>query len=180
MVTKEMATLELKKKLFEKVKEHNLILFHAVPNNPFEYSRYFFEGDKIEEFIEFANKVGTKIIYYDLDYFEEEGSEKKLVGLAVHFNHEDKLYRFNWREDWYHNKLKEDAEKKEAKTDEHNLKTKEEMDKITVLREQYEQLFNGRFDDIDKHLKDMENHFLELVNALNEVVHGDKEKVEKS
>lgn len=151
---------KLKQKLFDQVKEHDLALFHGLPNSS-NRIKYYNEGNDIEDFINFAIKVGVKVIYYDLDYFEEEGSEKKLVGLSVHFNYKRELYRFHWEEDWYYNKLKEDAKKEK-------IKEEEEMYEIIPLQQQSGQSLMNRFDCLESRFKDIENLFLELVNVLQQ------------
>ena len=152
---------KLKNKLFEKVKEHNLVLFQAVPYKVDSCEKYSFEGNNIEEFIDFAHKMGVQVIYYDLDHSEDEN----LVGIAVHFKFDGGLYRFHWWEDEYHAKLKKEDKEK----------TKE-IDKIVHLREQYEKLFNERFEEINTSIKCMDEHFMTFLNVFSNEMEIDKNR----
>ena len=137
---------ELKKKLFDITNNNGMTLFNARildGNFPIKYD---YDDKDIEKFLNFAHENKIKIIYYDIIEFDskEDGpTVSKEIGLAIHYNFNNELYRFRWYEDWFFKKIRKESEEEDVKKEE------EEYEKIKLLREEYENLFSERFDEIE-------------------------------
>jgi hypothetical protein len=101
----------LKNKFFEKANEKEMALFYGLPiqeDDYFCHAKYRWDNNDIESFIEFANKVGVSVLYYDV-----LANKEKLVGLMVYFKFNEEYHKFSWFDDSVYIKTISKNEKKE-------------------------------------------------------------------
>jgi hypothetical protein len=106
---------KLKKKLFEKTKEKNISLFFGLPlkeDYSHYYAKYRWQDNNIVAFVEFANKVGVKCLYYDLLVDGDVKIDKPLIGLMVYFKFKEEFHKFCWLEDSFYNRSDEKPKKR--------------------------------------------------------------------
>ncbi|MBT3395513.1 hypothetical protein HN412_03750 [archaeon] len=98
----------IKDKLFEKSKQYDFALFNGLPyteNQDLEFAKFKWEGSDIESYLDFAHRLGIKIVYYKFAIEENKSSQHfdKPKYLMAYFKFNDNYYRFCWMSDWFAN-----------------------------------------------------------------------------